>query len=131
MKQNPLSGSAALSQLLAKMNDEGSFPISVLTDRQGLPIAFAAAPGYDPDRQSAVVALVQKTATQVSGHLGMETDEITLNAADGQRLVCRPFEVSGNQLILAVMVGKRAQTHRRLTTQTIRNITQVWKSYWE
>lgn len=131
MSQKTKSGSAEISEILAKMNTQGNFPISVLTDRQGLPLAFAASPGYDPDRQSAVVALVQKTAAQASGHLGMDTDEISLNAAGGQRLVCRPFDVNGNLLILAVMVTSREQAHRRLTSQTIRDIAHIWKSYWE
>lgn len=118
-----------LRQLLVEMNLSGGFAISVLTDRQGLPIAFAADPGYDPDRQSAVVALVQKTATQVSGHLGMSgTDEISLSSPEGQRLICRPFDINGSSLILAVLVGSRAQSHRRLTNQAIRDISEVWKS---
>ena len=128
---NTSSGSAELSKLLAEMNQAGNFNISVLTDRQGLPIAFAAAPGFDPDRQSAVVAIVQKTAAQASTHLGLITDEISLAAADGQRLVCRPFEVNGHMLILAIMLADRTQTYRRLTSQTIHKITGVWKSYWE
>ncbi|MEW5867698.1 MAG: hypothetical protein AB1894_00355 [Chloroflexota bacterium] len=125
------SGSSELRKLLADMNQTGGFIISVLTDRQGLPIAFAAAPGSDPERQSAVVALVQKTAAQASTHLGITTDEISLNAVDGQRLVCRPFEINGNTLILAVMVAERSHSYRRLTNQTIRRIAEVWKSYWE
>ena len=131
MNQRKSSGSAELGKILIEMNQQGGYPISVLTDRQGLPIAYAAEPGYDPDRQSAVVALVQKTVSQVSGHLGMETDEVSLNAPGGQRLVCRPFDINGNQLILAVMINSRSQSHRRLTTQTIRSIAEVWKSYWE
>ncbi len=130
-KEHIPSGSAELSKLLTDMNAAGNFTISVLTDRQGLPIAFATAPGYDPERQSAVVALVQKTACQASTHLGMVTDEISLNAVDGQRLVCRPFDVNGNTLILAVLIGDRAQSYRRLTNKTVRRIASVWKVYWE
>lgn len=130
-KVTPTSGSAEIGRLLAEMNTDGGFTISVLTDRQGLAIASAAGEGNDPDRQSAIVALVQKTASQASTHLGIIADEVSLSAADGQRLVCRPFDVNGNTLILAVMISARSQSYRRLTNQTIRRITQVWKSYWE
>ncbi len=121
-------GSGELSKLLTEMNDEGGFPISILTDRQGFPIASAAAPGQDPDRQSAVVALVQKTAVQVQEQLGMaQTDEISVFDADGQRLVCRPFKAKEHNLILAVLVPDRNQSYRRLTTKAVIAIRRAWK----
>ncbi|MCQ3980323.1 MAG: hypothetical protein DPW09_43480, partial [Anaerolineae bacterium] len=101
---NTKSGSTELARLLAEMNKAGEFPIAVLTDRHGFPIASAAAPGQDPETQSAVVALVQKTAAQVRDQLGMaQTDEISLYDTNGQRLVCRPISVNGHDLILAVL----------------------------
>ena len=48
-----LSGSNELNSLLKQINAEGEFPISVLTDHQGLAIAWAASNGMDPERQSA------------------------------------------------------------------------------
>ncbi|HEX2981520.1 MAG TPA: hypothetical protein VHO48_14730, partial [Anaerolineaceae bacterium] len=107
------SGSNKLHQLLTTLNQEGKFSITVLTDSQGLPIASAAQPGYDPERQSAVVALVQRMAEQASSRMGLDMDEICLNAADGQRLVCRVIEVGNNRLILAVLMSSREQSHRR------------------
>lgn len=124
------SGSRKLHQLLTKMNQDGNFCITVLTDAQGLPIASAAKPGYDPERQAAVVALVQRTATTASNRLGMDMDEISLNAADGQRLVCRSFVVGSSHLILAVSISSRDQAYRRLTNQAIQSIIEIWKSYW-
>jgi predicted regulator of Ras-like GTPase activity (Roadblock/LC7/MglB family) len=110
------------------MNERGGFPISVLTDRQGFPIASAASPGFDPDTKSAVVALVQKTATQVRDQLGLtDTDEIALSHADGQRLICRPFSVKGHDMILAIMIPDREKSYRRLTNQTVNAIRRLWK----
>jgi predicted regulator of Ras-like GTPase activity (Roadblock/LC7/MglB family) len=126
------SGSAELKKLLVEMNKTGNFTISVLTDRQGLPIAYATAAGYDPDRQSAVVALVEKTAGQVGRQIGMaQADEIILNDATGQRLVCRFFNVNGHELILAVTMPDREQSFRRATSRAIGEIRRIWKSYWE
>ena len=120
--------SIQLTNVLAEMNIKGSFPIAVITDMHGFAIAFAAGPDQDPDTQSAVVALIQKTATQVRGQLGMaQTDEITLYDKQGQRLVCRPFLANGHEMILAVLVPNKYQSYRRLTNQAIRTIQRLWK----
>lgn len=126
------SGSGKLNQLLAEMNQKGGFPISVLTDAQGLAIASAALNGMDTERQSAVVALVQKMAGQVVRQLGMgAADEIALNDSNGQRLICRPFQVKGHELILAVLVPEKENSYRRATNQIINEIRQTWKQFWE
>lgn len=125
---NPKTGSTELAKILAAMNEEGGFPIAIITDRQGFPIASAAAPGQDPDTQSAVVALVQKTAAQVQQQLGMAlTDEISLFDTQGRRLVCRPFTVNGHDLILAVVATDKHQSYRRLTNQAVAAIRRQWK----
>lgn len=122
------SGSSRLSEILQEMNEAGGFSISVLTDRHGFPLASASRAGDDPDTQSAVVALIQKTATQASNQLGIgQTDEITLFDNDGNRLVCRPFQVNEHQLILAVRIDDRRKAYRRLTNQAIRKIAQAWR----
>jgi predicted regulator of Ras-like GTPase activity (Roadblock/LC7/MglB family) len=126
--QKRKSGSTELAQLLADMNEQGNFPISVLTDRNGFPIASAAVPGQDPDTQSAVVALVQKAAIQASSHLGMtQTDEISLYDTSGKRLICRPFNANGHDMILAVLIPDKRQTYRRLTNVAVNAIRRQWK----
>ncbi len=126
------SGSGKLNQLLAEMNQNGGFPISVLTDAQGLAIASAARNGMDTDRQSAVVAFIQKVAGQAARQLGMgATDEIALNDENGQSLICRPFQVNGHELILAVIVPEKDASYRRATNQAINEIIQTWKQFWE
>ncbi len=122
------SGSTELAKVLATMNKDGNFPIAVLTDRQGFPIASAAAPDQNPELQSAVVALIQKTATQVQTQLGMaQTDEISMFDKEGRRLVCRPFNANGHDMILAVLVPDRHQTYRRLTNKTVTAIKNQWR----
>lgn len=127
-KSNGKASSNELAKLLIEMNEQGGFPISVLTDRQGFPIASAAGPGYSPDTQSAVVAMVQKTATQVRDQLGMaQTDEISLFDTSGQRLVCRPMSINGHDMILAVLVPDKDKSYRRLTNQAVNTIRRMWK----
>ena len=126
------SGSAQLNSLLTQINSEGQFPISVLTDFQGLAIAWAASTKMDPERQSAVVAFIQKAAVQVSRQLGMaDTDEISFYDINGQHLVCRPFQVDQYGLILAVIVPNRDHSYRRATNRAVREIRQIWKTFWE
>ena len=121
------SGSSELNQLLETLNREGGFSISVVTDAQGLAIASASSNGLDPDRQSAIVALVQKTILQVGKRLGMtETEEISLFTADGQRLICRFFKTDEHDLILAITIPDKKLSYRRLTSQAISEIRRIW-----
>ncbi len=124
---NPQVGVTKLTRVLMEMNELGGFPIAVLTDRDGFPIAFASAPGQNADRESAVVALVQRTATQARELLGMaDTDEFSLFDADGKRLVCRPFHANGHAMILAVVVPDKNRAYRRLTSHAVNQIRQMW-----
>ena len=126
-----LSGSAKLNQILSEMNEESGFPISVLTDGQGLAIASAAQNGMDTEKQSAVVAFVQKTVNQVTKQLGMASaSEFSVYDETGQHLVCRPFAVNKYELILAVIVPDRKTRYRRSTNRAISKINATWKEFW-
>jgi hypothetical protein len=126
------SGSDRMNSLLARMNEEGGFPISVLSDAQGLTIAFAAAPNRDPERQSAAVAYMQKAAATVSRQLGMtEPDEISFYDSTGLRLVCRPFDMEDYRLILAVLVPGRNQSYRRATNYVMQEVRRIWTTSWK
>jgi len=121
-----------MNNLLSEMNDEGGFEISVLTDSQGLTIASAAKPGMDPERQSAVVAFMQKAVLQAGRQLGMgATDEITFSDSDGRHLVCRFFDVNRHALILAVMAPDREHSYRRATNHAVRRIHKIWNQFWK
>jgi hypothetical protein len=126
------SGSEQMNNLLARMNAEGGFPISVLSDSQGLTIAFAAETDRDPERQSAVVAYMQKAAFLVGRQLGMaEPEEISFFDSAGLRLVCRPFSMDEYQLILAVLVPGRGRRYRRATTIAMQEVRRIWSSSWK
>jgi predicted regulator of Ras-like GTPase activity (Roadblock/LC7/MglB family) len=132
VKETQISGSQAISQLLEQLTQEEGFIVSVLTDSQGLSLAATASDGMDSDVQSAAVAQVQKAAAQVGKQLGMaQASEIILNDANGQQLICRPFYVSGQDLVLAVTVQKKGQTYRRAMNRTIAEIQRIWQRYWE
>ena len=130
MSNSGKSGSEILANILSNMNQLGNFPMSVLTDKEGLPIASAFSNGSDPDRQSAIVAFLQKTAVQVSKQLGMEEiEEISFSYVDGQHLVCRPINIDTSKLILAFIISDRDQSYRRTTNHAVTAIRQVWKQF--
>lgn len=129
---NNKSGSNEINRVLQQMNQEGGFPISVLTDSQGLAIASAADAGMNADKQSAVVAFIQKTAVQVARQIGFSSsEEISLLDKDGKHLICRSFRAKNFDLILSVMVPDRSTSHRRVTTVAIKKIIDIWTQYWE
>lgn len=130
--QNQRSNSNRLTEILDTLNKEGGFPISILTDSQGLAIASAAETGMDPDRQSAVVAFIQKTALQVTRQLGFSgSEEISLTDKEGKHLICRSFTANHFELILSIMITDRSTSYRRITSNAIKQIAEVWSEYWE
>jgi predicted regulator of Ras-like GTPase activity (Roadblock/LC7/MglB family) len=126
------SGSMKMNRLLTELNEGGGFPISVLTDSQGLTIAFAAKDGVDPERQSAVVAYLQKAVLQVSKQLGMAgAEEISFFDTRNRRLICRMFTMGEHELILAVMAPDRDHAYRRATSHAVQQIRQIWEQFWK
>jgi predicted regulator of Ras-like GTPase activity (Roadblock/LC7/MglB family) len=126
------SGSVQLNRLLADMNEVGGFPISILTDAQGLSIASSAGDGRDPERHSAVAAFLQKAVLQASRQLGMAgADEICFFDTNGQCFVCRLFTVNDQGLILAVLSPDRGHAYRRATNHAVSRIRVIWKQFWK
>jgi predicted regulator of Ras-like GTPase activity (Roadblock/LC7/MglB family) len=132
MENKTISSSNELNQLLANMNKEGGFPISILTDSAGLAIASAADDGMNADKQSAVVAFIQKTAVQVCKQIGFtNSEEVSLYDADGKHLISRSFRAKNSDLILSVLVPDRSTHYRHITSSTIKKIVEIWSHYWE
>jgi len=123
----PVTGNP-LVETLDQMNAQAGFPLSVLTNSQGLLIASSASDeGQDPNKQSAIVAKVRDVAHLVRSQLEMGvTDEITVYDEFGKRLVCRPISVNGHDLILAVLVPSDRKAYRRATNNAIRGIRRAW-----
>ncbi|HUS70213.1 MAG TPA: roadblock/LC7 domain-containing protein [Anaerolineae bacterium] len=115
-------------ETLERINREGNFEASVLATPDGLPIATAPA-GYDSDVTAAMVALLKSVAQQTQDHVGMATlDEVSVRASDHIRLVCRSFQVDGEDFILAVVVPREQRYHRQLTNRAIRELTLTWRA---
>jgi len=122
------AGTTKLSQILEELNASGQFAMSVLADSDGLPIAYAAAPGQSADKESAVAALMQRVSSQAREQLGMaETNEIVVYDAAGRRLICRPLTINGNGMILAIIVPQRDQSYRRALKRAVEQLKQMWQ----
>ena len=125
------SGTAELMNILERLNHEGGFTTSLITDSQGLAIASVQTGQADPEKQAAVVAQMQKSIQQAGRQLGVRFDrEIALHAADGQRLVILSFQAGKHDLILLVASPDGQKTYRRLTRRAITEIRRVWAA-WE
>ncbi|MCJ7677432.1 MAG: hypothetical protein MUO35_06905 [Anaerolineales bacterium] len=118
-------GPANLTEALLSLNTRGSFLITVLTDAEGLLLASAPSPGWDAEKQAAVVALVQRAARQAEDISLGAADEVAIRDVAGRRLVCRPFEVDGQILLLSVLMDA-AKPYRRLTNDAVREVRRSW-----
>jgi len=118
-------GPENLIAALRTLNTRGEFLIAVLTDAEGLLLASAPSPGWDAEKQAAVVALVQRAARQAQAASMDTADEVAIRDITGRRLVCRPFEVDGQMLLLSVLM-EAGRPYRRLTNDAIRDVRRAW-----
>jgi predicted regulator of Ras-like GTPase activity (Roadblock/LC7/MglB family) len=116
----------SFEKTLERINHEGNFEASVLASPDGLPIATAPS-DYDTDITAAMAALLRSVAQQTQDHVGMAPlDEISVRASDHVRLVCRSFQVGGEDFILAVVVPPKQRYYRQLTNRAIRELKLTW-----
>lgn len=126
------SGFDMLTNVLFDLNNSGNFSLSILTDKDGLPIVSASSDGTVPEKQAAVIGFIRKTSVQVSKLLGWsELDEITYTFANGHILVNRPFFVKENQLTLASIVNNKDSKYQDLMSMAIVEIQKAWEFYWK
>lgn len=118
-------GPAKLIEALRALNTQGGYLISVLTDSEGLLLASAPSPGWNAEKQAAVVALVQRAARQAQAASLDAADEVAIRDVAGRRLICRPFEVDGRTLLLSILM-ETWKPYRRLTNDAIRNVRREW-----
>jgi predicted regulator of Ras-like GTPase activity (Roadblock/LC7/MglB family) len=115
----------AFNNILRTMNESGQFKASFLVDVQGMPVA-SVSNGEDTDAAGAMAAqlheLVEQTQSRI--HLG-GAEEVAVRSNDRMRLVSRYFNL-GEQTLILVVVMSPERTYRKLTSQAIRELRQVW-----
>jgi len=115
-----------IERTLKAMNHQGRFQSAALTNMNGAPIVSAPTIGapasLDLETTVAMIELVRDVIRRVHYQLQLaQIDEVSLTGGDGNRLVCRYFTQGGEDFLLAVMAPPGA-SHRRATTQAIREI---------
>lgn len=117
--------STEISKILVEINEKGKFLASIVTDREGFPIASASTAKHSPEIQAALVGIIQRVTSQASEQLGISaTTEFSLFDANGNLFVCRPFTASGIDMVLAFLIPGKDQSYRRLMAQTIAAIQE-------
>lgn len=103
----------------------------MLASSDGLPIATVPS-DYDPDITAAMVALLRRVARETQDQVGLsQLDEVSARASDKIRLVCRYFNVGGEDFILAVVVPSEQRYYRRLTNRAIKELKLAWSAMLE
>lgn len=121
----PRNRQAALVRILEEMNEQGRFQTSVLVSADGLPLASVTS-HFEADTTAAMVALVKNVARRAQTNIGLQqVDEVSIVDSNRMRLICRPFTLGDEELVLTV-VALPDRTYRRLTNRAIREIRRCW-----
>lgn len=122
---SPRNRQATLVHILEEMNEQGQFETAVLISADGLPLASVAS-RFEAETMAAMVALVRNVVRRAQTRIGLrQADEVSIVDSDKARLICRPFTVGSEELMLTV-VAPPNRTYRRLTNRAIREIKRVW-----
>lgn len=121
-------GNKSFEETLDKINRHGGFQASVLASSDGLPIATSPR-NYDSETTAAMVAWLRSVAQQTQDQVGMgQLDEVLVRANDRLRLICRCFQIDGEDFILAVVVPSQQRYYRRQTNRAVRELRLAWRT---
>ena len=117
----------SMVKVLADMNNEAKFQVATLSGRDGLLVASSATNGDNPAKQSAVVAKLVEATNLMHSQLAFGAPaQLSFSSEDGRRLICRPFSMNGQELILAVLIPNRRQPYRHATNRAIALLRNIW-----
>ncbi len=120
--------STEFSKILVEANEKGKFLASVLTDREGFPIASASSTQTNSEIHAALVGIIQRVTSRATEQLGISAaTEFSLCDANGNLFICRPFSANGIDLMLAFLVPGKDTPYRRVMSQTITAIQKVFE----
>ncbi len=123
----PLVRFQDLVDILHRLNTEGDFVASVLTDIDGIPLVSAVTGERDlTEPWAAVVPLVRQSVQRSNEQVGLaEANEVVVNNSDGARLVSRFFAVEGRLFILVCVVPVK-RPYRKVMNRAIQGINRLW-----
>jgi Tfp pilus assembly protein PilN len=104
-----------LNAYLDLANQKGDLLVSVLIDHRGNVIASSTNLPHVPDVEPETTARLQAFVVRASCSLGLDqVHEVTIEDVLGQRLICRPIELDGQAITLAVLTSSRKRCRRWL-----------------
>ncbi len=114
--------------ILDRLNTEGEFVASVLTDIDGIPLVSAVTGEKDlTEPLAAVIPLVRQSVQRSNAQVGLaEANEVVVNNSDGARLVSRFFEVEERLFILVCIVPVK-RSYRKVMNKAIHGISRLWQ----
>jgi predicted regulator of Ras-like GTPase activity (Roadblock/LC7/MglB family) len=124
----PLIKFQDLVDILDRLNTEGEFVASVLTDIDGIPLVSAVTGERDlTEPLAAVVPLVRQSVQRSNEQVGLaEANEVVVNNSDGARLVSRFFAVERRLFILVCVVPVK-RPYRKVMNKAIQGLNRLWQ----
>ncbi len=111
----------SIHELLAHANEQGRFPLSLVSTHQGLLVASAGEPLLQT-HIAALTALFDDVVRRSERDLVLANiDELTIRDGQLGRIVIRPLEVGHARMFLVVRVP-RTRPWRRITNQLVRDL---------
>jgi hypothetical protein len=116
-----------LQQYLTHTCEVGHFAEIILTDEQGLVICTAGEPTDQTEKQAAFFSMIRRVSSNAILEMELSgSAEFSFIDDNGKKLIVRPFEVHGSELILAIYLNKQNSPYKRLINNAIHTIQSVW-----
>jgi hypothetical protein len=104
-----------LNAYLDFVNQKGDLLISTLIDCRGDVIVSSTNLPHGPDVEPETATELHAFVVRASCSLGLDhVREVTIEDVLGQRLICRPIELDGQTITLAVLTSTRKRCRRWL-----------------
>jgi hypothetical protein len=120
---------SGIKKYLESERNKFGFNLILLTDHQGLPIAFDGMDMEKSENQAAVLAMLHNSLHAASQMLNSSsTTEFTLISLEGKKLVVRPFFTKKSEYILAVELSKNDGPYKRGLNTIIKSLKSQWNN---
>ncbi|MBX2804066.1 MAG: hypothetical protein KTR31_40695 [Myxococcales bacterium] len=119
----------SIVEILTEANEEGGFPLSLVSTDQGLLVACAGDEPLLDENIAALTALFDDVVRRSRRDLTLTAiDELTIRDSEVGRLVVRPLKTTTPRMFLVVRVP-RSRPWRRVSNQLVRDLEARLASY--
>lgn len=116
-----------LQKYLNQIQVDGRFTEVILTDEHGLVICSTGSDTDQIEKQAAFFSMIQRVSNHATREMRLAgASEFTFVDVGGEKLVVKPFQANGSELILAIYLKKQSAPYKRILGASIRTIQSVW-----